>query len=160
MHQDIHHFCCLDSPSLPCSSSSPQESSPEIVKSKKKKKSTRFTSPHKRPLKTLPLTSPMKKSMKRSIFPASSSSPIPCKKSAQSKQLAATQFVDIEREVLSSAIATTSGTAAGVEENDEQSVTEVNSRKGGRVFNKEKYPMSDTSRFHLFLLFVTKMLSS
>ena len=101
----------------------------------------------------------MKKAMKRSIFPASSS-PIPCKKSAQSKQLTATQFVDIEKEVLSSAIATNSGTATGVEENDEKSVTEVNSRKGGRVFNKEKYPMSDTSRFHLFLLYITKMLSS
>ena len=101
----------------------------------------------------------MKKAMKRYIFPASSS-PIPCKKAAQSKQLAATQFVDIEKEVLSSEIAPNSGTATGVEENDEKSVTEVNSRKGGRDFNKEKYSMSGTSRFHLFLLFITKMLSS
>ena len=101
----------------------------------------------------------MKKSMKRSIFLALSS-PIPCEKSAQSKQCAATQFVDIEQEVLSSVIATNSGTTTGVEENDERSMTEVNSRKGGRVFNKEKYPMSDTSRFHLLLIFITKMHSS
>ena len=93
----------------------------------------------------------MKKSVKHSIFPAFSS-PIPCKKSAQSKQLAATQFVDIEREVLSSAIATNSRTATGVEENDERSMTEVNSRKGGQVFNKEKYPVSDISRYTCFYL--------
>ena len=67
--------------------------------------------------------------MKRSILPETSS-PIPCKKSAQSKQRAATHFVDIEREVLSSGIATNSGTATGKEENDERSMTEVNSRKG------------------------------
>ena len=53
-----------------------------------------------------------------------------------------------------------SGTTTGVEENDERSVTEVNSRKGGRVFSKEKYPMSDASRFHLLLIFITKMHSS
>ena len=93
----------------------------------------------------------MKKSMKRSIFPALSS-PIPCRKSTQSKQCADSQFVDIEREV----IATYSGTTTGVEENDERSMTEVNSRKGGQVFNKKKYPMSDTSRFHLLLIFITK----
>ena len=156
MYQDICHFCCLHSPSLPCSSSSSQESSPEITK-KKKKKSTRFTSPHKGPLKTLLLTSPMRKSTKRSIFPASTS-PIPCKKSAQCKQRAASQFVDIEREVVSRVIATKSGTTTSVEENDERSMTEVNSRKGGRVFNKEKYPMSDTIRFHLLLAFITKIL--
>ena len=101
--------------------------------------------------------------MKHSIFLAPSS-PIPCKKSAQSKQRAATQFVDIEREVLSSVITTNSGTTTGVDENDERSMTEVNSRKSGQVFNKEKYPMSDTSRFHLLLifirLFITKMHSS
>ena len=97
----------------------------------------------------------MKKSMKRSIFPASSS-PIPCKKSVRSKQCADSQFVDIEREVLSSVTATNSGTTTGVEENDERSMTEVNSRKGGQVFNKKKYPMSDTSRFHLLLIFITK----
>ena len=101
----------------------------------------------------------MKKSVKRSIFPETSS-PVPCKKSAQSKQRAATHFVDIEREVLSSGIATNSGTAMGVEENDERSMTEVNSRKGGRVYNREKYPMTDTSRFRLLLVVVTKMHSS
>ena len=47
------------------------------------------------------------------------SSRIPCRKSAQSRQRAATHFVDIEREVVSSGIATNGGTAAGVEENDE-----------------------------------------
>ena len=97
--------------------------------------------------------------MKRSIFPETSS-PIPCKKSAQSKQHAATHFVDIEREVLSSGIAMNSGTATGVEENDERSMTELNSRKRGRVYNKEKYPITDTSRFRLLLVVVTKMHSS
>ena len=97
--------------------------------------------------------------MKCSIFPETSS-PIPCKKSAQSKQRAATHFVDIEREVMSSGIATNSGTATGVEENDERSLTEVNSRKGGRVYNKEKYPVADTSRFRLLLVVITKMHSS
>ena len=53
-----------------------------------------------------------------------------------------------------------SGTATGVEENDERSVTEVNSRKRGRVYNKEKYPITDTSRFLLLLVVVTKMHSS
>ena len=97
--------------------------------------------------------------MKRSIFPETSS-PIPCKTSAQSKQHAATHFVDIEREVLSSGIATNSGTATGVEKNDERSITEVNSRKGGRFYNKEKYQITDTSRFRLLLIVVTKMHSS
>ena len=101
----------------------------------------------------------MKKSMKRSIFPETSS-PIPCKKSAQSKQHSATHFVDTEREVLSSGTAMNSGTATGVEENDERSMTEVNSRKRGRVYNKEKYPITDTSRFRLLLVVVTKMHSS
>ena len=97
--------------------------------------------------------------MKRSIFPETSS-PIPCKKSAQSKQHSATHFVDTEREVLSSGTAMNSGTAVGVEENDERSVTEVNSRKRGRVYNKEKYPITDTSRFRMLLVVVTKMHSS
>ena len=97
--------------------------------------------------------------MKRSIFPETSS-PIPCKKSDQSKQRAANHFVDIEREVLSSGTAKNIGTATGVEENDERSMTEVNSRKGGRVYNKEKYPMTDTSRFRLLLVVITKMHSS
>ena len=97
--------------------------------------------------------------MKHSIF-TETSSPIPCKKSAQFKQHAATHFVDIERQVLSSGIATNSGTATGVEENDERSMTEVNSRKGGRVYNKEKYPMSDTSMFRLLLVVITEMHSS
>ena len=97
--------------------------------------------------------------MKCSIFPETSSL-IPFKKSAQFKQHAATHFVDIERQVLSSGIATNSGTATGVEENDERSMTEVNSRKGGRVYNKEKYPMSDTSRFRLLLVVITEMHSS
>ena len=48
----------------------------------------------------------------------------------------------------------------GVEENDERLMTEVNSRKGGRVCNKEKYPITDTSRFRLLLVVVTKMHSS
>ena len=48
----------------------------------------------------------------------------------------------------------------GVEENDERLMTEVNSRKGGRVFNKEEYPITDTSRFRLLLVVVTKMHSS
>ena len=48
----------------------------------------------------------------------------------------------------------------GVEENAERLMTEVNSRKGGRVFNKEKYPITDTSRFRLLLVVVTKMHSS
>ena len=47
-----------------------------------------------------------------------------------------------------------------MEKNDETSVTEVNYRKGGQVFNKEKYPKSDASRFHLILVFITKMYSS
>ena len=64
------------------------------------------------------------------------------------------------KEVLSSGIATNSGTATGVEENDERSMTEVNSRKGGRVYNKEKYPMSDTSMFRLLLVVITEMHSS
>ena len=53
-----------------------------------------------------------------------------------------------------------SGTATSVEENDERSMTEVNSGKGGRVYNKEKYPITDTSRFRLLLVVVTKMHSS
>ena len=69
----------------------------------------------------------MKKSMKRSIF-TETSSHIPCKKSAQSKQHAATHFVDIEREVLSSGIATNSGTATGVEENDVNDRSELQKR--------------------------------
>ena len=101
----------------------------------------------------------MKKSMKRFIFPETSS-PIPCKKSAQSKQHAATHFVDTEREVLSSGTAMNSRTATSVEENDERSMTEVNSGKGGRVYNKEKYPITDTTRFRLLLVVVTKMHSS
>ena len=101
----------------------------------------------------------MKKSMKHSIFPETSS-PIPCKKPAQFKQRAATHFVDIEREVLSSGIATNRGNATGVEENDERSMTEVNSKKVGRIYNKEKYPMSDTSRFRLLLIVITEMHSS
>ena len=101
----------------------------------------------------------MKKSMKRSIFPETSS-PIPCNKSAQSKQHSATHFVDTEREVLSSGTAMNSETATGVEKNDERSMTEVNSRKRGRVYNKEKYPITDTSRFLLLLVVVTKMHSS
>ena len=118
MHQDIHHFRCLESPSLPCSSSSSQESSQEIVKVKKKK-IKKIYMPSQTTIKTLPLTSPMKKQTKHSIFPASSS-PIPSKKSAQSKQRAATtQFVDIEREVLSSGTATSIGNAASLEEYDE-----------------------------------------
>ena len=47
-----------------------------------------------------------------------------------------------------------------MEENDERSMTEVNFRKGGLVFNKEKFPMSGTSRFHLLLIFIIKMHSS
>ena len=101
----------------------------------------------------------MKKTMKRSIFPETSS-PIPCKNSSKSNQHAATHFVDIEREVLSSGIATNSGTATGKEENDERSMTEVNSRKGEWVYNKEKYPITDTSRSRLLLVVVTKMHSS
>ena len=66
----------------------------------------------------------------------------------------------ILKEVLSSGIATNSGTATGVEENDERSMTEVNSRKGGRIYNKEKYPITDTSRFRLLSVVVTKMHSS
>ena len=62
--------------------------------------------------------------------------------------------------MLSSGIATNSGTATGVEENYERSMTQVNSRKGGRVYNKEKYPMSDTSRFRLLLVVITEMHSS
>ena len=81
--------------------------------------------------------------MKRSILPETSS-PIPCKKSAQSKQRAATHFVDIEREVLSSGIATNSGTPTGEEENDERSMTEVTSRKGGRVYKEWGYKVFPT----------------
>ena len=81
--------------------------------------------------------------MKRSIFPETSS-PIPCKKSAQSKQHSATHFVDTEREVLSSGTAMNSGTATGVEENDERSMTEVNSRKGGRVYKEWGYKVFPT----------------
>ena len=33
-----------------------------------------------------------------------------------------------------------------MEENDERPMTEVNSRKGGHVLNKEKYPMSNTKK--------------
>ena len=39
-------------------------------------------------------------------------------------------------------------------------MTEVNSRKGGRVYNKDKNPMADTSRFRLLLVVITKMHSS
>ena len=81
---------------------------------KKRTKSARFTSPHKRPIRTLPLTSPMKKSIKRSIFPALSSH-IPCKKSDQSKQRAATVHIDIDRVVLTSGIAMNSRTVMDVE---------------------------------------------
>ena len=62
--------------------------------------------------------------------------------------------------MLSSGIATNRGNATGVEENDERSMTEVNSKKVGRIYNKEKYPMSDTSRFRLLLIVITEMHSS
>ena len=56
----------------------------------------------------------MKKSIKRSIFPALSSH-IPCKKSDQSKQRAATVLIDIDRVVLTSGIAMNSRTVMDVE---------------------------------------------